>query len=162
MITMLGSPRRCCDGFTRRDFLRVGALAGIGLSLPRFLELNATGAVAPARGKAAIYIRLAGGPSHLDTFDMKPEAPVEIRGEFQQIRTNLVGLNICEHLPQLSRCMDKICLVRSVTHNESGDHVAATQLIEDEMRRVRCEKRAGSRGLGLYARRPAVRTLSTQ
>ena len=74
-----------CDGVTRRDFLKVGALAGIGLSLSEYFALADAGAVANARGRAAIFVRLGGGPSHLDTFDMKPDAPETHRGEFKEI-----------------------------------------------------------------------------
>jgi hypothetical protein len=68
---------------------------------------------------------MGGGPSNIDTFDMKPAAPAEIRGEFQSIASNLPGLRVCEYLPRVAQQMDKICLLRSVTHTESGDHVAA-------------------------------------
>ncbi len=95
-----------CDGVNRRDFLRIGALAGIGLSLPNFLQLQAQGAVTPAKGKAAIYVRLSGGPSHMDTFDLKPDAPDTHRGEFKEIATNVPGMRISEHLPKLAQCAD--------------------------------------------------------
>jgi uncharacterized protein (DUF1501 family) len=118
-----------CDGVTRRDFLRVGALAGIGLSLPRFFELSAAGAVAPARGKAAIYIRLAGGPSHLDTFDMKPDAPDTHRGEFKDIATNVPGIRISEHLPKLAQCADKYIILRGVSHSLAAHELGSVYLM---------------------------------
>jgi hypothetical protein len=118
-----------CDGLTRRDFFRVGALAGLGLSLPRFLELNAAGAVAPARAKAAIYVRLAGGPSHLDTFDMKPDAPDSHRGEFKDIPTNVSGIRICEHLPKLAQCADKYSILRGVSHTLAAHDLGSVYLL---------------------------------
>jgi len=69
-----------CDGINRRDFLKVGALTGVGLTLSRYLAMAQAGEITPAKGKAAIFVRLAGGPSHLDTFDLKPDAPSEYRG----------------------------------------------------------------------------------
>ena len=106
----------CCDGVNRRDFLRVGALAGIGMTLSRYLALADAGEVTSARGKAAIFIRLAGGPSHLDTFDLKPDAPSEYRGEFKPISTNVPGIQISEHLPKLAQVADKFAILRGVSH----------------------------------------------
>jgi hypothetical protein len=107
-----------CDGIPRRDFLRIGALAGIGgLNLPGFLSLASTGGVsANARAKAAIFVRLGGGPSHMDTFDLKPDAPSTHRGEFNEIATNVPGIRISEHLPKLARCADKFAILRGVSH----------------------------------------------
>jgi hypothetical protein len=107
---------RTCDGVTRRDFLKVGVLGATGLSLAGYLRLAAAGEVRGARAKSAIFINLGGGPSHLDTFDLKPDAPTEYRGEFSPIDTNVPGVRICEHLPQLARCADKFTIVRGVTH----------------------------------------------
>ncbi len=118
-----------CDGMTRRDFFRVGALAGLGLSLPRFLELKAVGAIAPARAKAAIYVRLSGGPSHLDTFDMKPDAPDSHRGEFKQIATNVPGIGISEHLPKLAQCADKYAILRGVSHTLAAHDLGSVYLL---------------------------------
>jgi hypothetical protein len=106
-----------CDGIPRRDFLRIGALAGLGLSLPRYLSLAGTGGLqAGARANAAIFVRLAGGPSHMDTFDLKPDAPSTHRGEFKEIPTNVPGILISEHLPKLARCADKFAILRGVSH----------------------------------------------
>lgn len=105
-----------CDGIRRRDFLALG-VAGAGLSLPAFLERAASGAVDDnARGKAAIFVQLAGGPSHIDTFDLKPDAPEANRGEFKPIETNVGGVRICEHLPKLAQCADKYAVLRGVSH----------------------------------------------
>ena len=107
-----------CDGIARRDFLRVGALAGIGLGLPQYLALAQAGGVHEgAKAKAAIFIRLNGGPSHMDSFDLKPEAPDAYRGEFKEIATNVPGIRICEHLPKLAKCADKYVILRGVSHN---------------------------------------------
>jgi hypothetical protein len=108
---------RTCDGITRRDFVKAGVLGGLGLSLARFLSLAEAGEVQGGKAQAAIYIYLGGGPSHMDTFDLKPEAPEEYRGEFKPIRTNIAGVDICEHLPKLARCADKFTIVRGLTHS---------------------------------------------
>jgi len=110
--------QRNCDGILRRDFLQAGALGATGISLGSFLKLSQAGQVrkqAPA--KAAIFINLPGGQSHIDTFDLKPNAPSEYRGEFSPIATNVTGLEISEHLPKLARSMDKFLLLRGVTHS---------------------------------------------
>jgi hypothetical protein len=100
----------------RRDFLKVGALGGAGFTLATYLRLAKAGEVKPARAKSAIFIHLAGGPSHLDTFDLKPEAPAEYRGTFNPIDTNVPGIQICEHLPKLAACADKYAILRGVSH----------------------------------------------
>ncbi len=106
-----------CDGVSRRDFLRVGALAGVGLSLTDYLTLSSQGAInGAAKGKAAIFVRLGGGPSHMDTFDLKPDAPDTHRGEFKPIKTNADGVMISEHLPKLAKCADKFAVLRGVSH----------------------------------------------
>jgi hypothetical protein len=105
-----------CDGVRRRDFLAYG-VAGVGLSLPAFLQRTASGQVnSSARGKSAIFVQLAGGPSHIDTFDLKPDAPGANRGEFKPIQTNVGGVEICEHLPKLAQCADKFAILRGVSH----------------------------------------------
>src|SRR5687767_13220511 len=105
-----------CDGVRRRDFLACG-VAGAGLSLPAFLQRTALGQVNPAaRGKSAIFVQLAGGPSHIDTFDLKPDAPDANRGEFKPIPTKVPGVEICEHLPKLAKCADKFAIIRGVSH----------------------------------------------
>src|SRR5687767_14715825 len=97
-------PTRYCDGITRRDVIKVGALGVLGLNLAGYLRLARAGEVKPAaRGKSAIFVFLGGGPSHMDTFDMKPDAPAEVRGEFNPIKTNVAGVQICEHLPRLAK-----------------------------------------------------------
>src|SRR5262249_28954388 len=107
---------RYCDGIRRRDFVRVGVLGATGLALSDYLRLAEAGEVRNAQATGAIFINLAGGPTHLDSFDPKPEAPAEYRGEFKPIPTNVPGLEICEHLPRLAQCADKFALLRGVSH----------------------------------------------
>ncbi len=109
--------RPFCDGRTRRDFLRVGAASVFGapIALPHLL------AAAPKKDVSLIYIFLQGGLSTIDTFDQKPDAPAEFRGDFGQIDTNVSGIRVCEHLPKTAKVMDKISLLRSFRHHNS-DH----------------------------------------
>ncbi|MFO0869525.1 MAG: DUF1501 domain-containing protein [Pirellulales bacterium] len=102
-----------CDGVSRRNFMMVGALGIGGLTLADVLRAEAATGTTGTH-KAVINIHLGGGPSHQDMFDLKPEAPVEFRGEFNPIKTNVEGLEICEHLPQLARMADKYAVIRSL------------------------------------------------
>jgi len=111
-----------CDGLTRRDFLRVGGLALGGLALPELLRAEARAGVDRSH-KAVIMVFLPGGPPHQDTFDLKPDAPAEIRGEFRPIPTAVPGISICEHLPRLAAIMDKVALVRSIADGRD-EHAA--------------------------------------
>ena len=122
MITVPGESRvRLCDGLPRRDFLGLGTLGLGGLTLADLLRLKARGAVGPRSGsKAVIYIYLWGGPSHIDTYDMKPDAPVEYRGEFKPTRTNVPGMDICEHLPMQAKIADKFAIVRNMRFKQEG------------------------------------------
>lgn len=130
-----------CERFHRRDFVRVGVLSFMGLSLSKYLALADTNsatkaqspkplAKGPGTADSAVLIWLAGGPSHLDTWDMKPDAPLEIRGNFKPVETNVHGIRISEHLGQTAKQMDKICLVRSITSptaaHEIGTHYMLT------------------------------------
>jgi hypothetical protein len=113
MLTIDGPPSRYCNGLTRRSFLRIGGLALGGLALPDILRAEAATSVRkPARG--IIMVLLPGGPTHLDTFDLKPNAPAEIRGEFRPIATNVPGIEMCELLPRLARVADRLTLIRSL------------------------------------------------
>ncbi len=116
---------RFCDGIRRRDFLRLGTagLFGLGLSLPDLLRLQARAAEEGRRPNdvSLIFLFLHGGLSTMDTWDLKPAAPVEFRGEFRPIATNVPGIQITEHLPRTARQMDKIALIRSFRHHNS-DH----------------------------------------
>ncbi|MBI5757328.1 MAG: DUF1501 domain-containing protein [Planctomycetales bacterium] len=111
------SKHQYCDGYSRRDVLRVGALGAAGLSLPSYLQLKAAGAVNETKTKSAIFINLGGGPTHMDTFDLKPDAPEEYRGEFKTIKTNVDGVEISELLPKLAQCADKFTVMRGVSHS---------------------------------------------
>ena len=135
MLRVLGSCRpshpsqRFCDGVSRRDFLQVGAF-GAGLTLADLLRLrsaSAAGAQQPSRSNRAIMIYLPGGPSHIDTYDLKPDAPKEFRGEFKPIATNVPGVSICEHFPLQAKMFDKLACVRSiVTVDEHSDTLVLT------------------------------------
>jgi hypothetical protein len=119
MLSFLGSSIRFCDGHSRRDFLRLGALAVGGLTLGDLLRLRAS-ANAPTRHKAIIMVYLNGGPSHMDMYDLKPNAPVEYRGEFAPIHTNVPGIDVCEHLPLHARIADKFAIIRSMRFQQQG------------------------------------------
>jgi len=123
MLTFFnGGSEQFCDGISRRSFLKAGGLAIGGLALSDFLRLKATGAVSPERrGKSVIMICLGGGPSHLETYDMKPDAPSEFRGDFHPIRSNVPGMQLCELLPHQAKIADKFSVVRSATWQEP-DH----------------------------------------
>jgi hypothetical protein len=108
---------RYCDGIRRRDVLRVGMLSAAGWGLADYLQLAEAGELQRAKATSAIFINLAGGPSHLDSFDPKRAAPAEYRGEFKAIPTNVPGIEICEHLPKLAQCADKFALLRGVSHS---------------------------------------------
>ena len=120
-----------CDGITRRDFLQVGTLGAIGLSLPELMAARAQGAVAKDHDeRSVIMIFNLGAPSQLDTFDMKPEAPVEIRGPFKSIKTNAPGIEISEILPLHAKHADKFSLVRSCYHTAAAVHDTGHQMMQ--------------------------------
>src|SRR5436190_19388091 len=119
-----------CTGLSRRQFLRVGALSSLGLSLPSFLRLRQAAAVAgvPPKNVNCILLWMQGGPSHIDSFDPKPDAPAEVRGEFQTIPTGLPGVRFVEHLPLLARHTDKFSVIRG--HDpKNGSHGTADHLM---------------------------------
>jgi hypothetical protein len=124
-----GQPRRC-GGPSRREVLRLGTLGFLGLGLDDWFRLRARAGASPsgagpAKAKNCILIWLAGGPSHLDTFDPKPGAAADVRGEFKPIATSVAGVQISEVLPNLARVLDRVTLIRSMTSPES-DHGRAT------------------------------------
>jgi hypothetical protein len=125
MITMLGSPRRCCDGLTRRETLKAGALSVLGgaFNLPSLfaLEQNRAAHAEPGKAKSVMLLFLLGGAATQDMVDLKPDAPVEVRGEFKPIATTAPGIQICEHLPRTARWMHRSAVVRSVNH-KAGCH----------------------------------------
>src|SRR6187551_2507337 len=115
---------RRCDGISRRDFLHAGMLSALGLGLHDLLRWRAgatTAGMPRQRATSCILIWLDGGPSHLDTFDPKPDAPAEVRSRFAAIATSVPGLHICEHLPRTAKVMNEVALIRSLTH-ELGNH----------------------------------------
>ncbi|MGD9723319.1 MAG: DUF1501 domain-containing protein [Pirellulales bacterium] len=110
-----------CDRVSRRAFLRVGSLALGGLTMTDLLRAEA--ATGKRSNKSVIMIYLPGGPPHQDMYDLKPDAPAEVRGEFKPIRTNVPGIQICEHMPRLAGMMDKLVPIRSIV-GATGDHYA--------------------------------------
>src|ERR1035437_6298601 len=122
-------PVEFCDGLRRRDFLHAGSLAALGLSLTAWFALKASGA-APSADTNCILLMLIGGPSQLDTFDMKPNAPVEIRGPYKPIKTNVPGIEISENFPLTAKHADKFSLVRSVYHTAAAVHDTGHQMMQ--------------------------------
>jgi hypothetical protein len=121
MLRILGSTKQLCQGFTRRDMLRVGGLGLGGLSLPQILSLQEASAAAPrdpsfGKAKAIILIHLYGSPSQLEWVDCKPDAPVEVRGELKTIPSTLKGCDVCELFPNMAKVMDRTTVIRSLTH----------------------------------------------
>jgi hypothetical protein len=125
---VLGKGGWRCDGVTRRDFLRVGALSGLGLTLPHLLQSEAIAGRGKARAKSVLLVYLGGGLSHHDTFDLKLEAPAEIRGKYKPIATSVPGLQVGELLPLMAGQMNKLTLVRSGAHN-NDHHETATNWV---------------------------------
>ena len=135
MLTLLAGKHRFCDGISRRSFLRLGALAMGGLSMPSLLRAEQQSGRAPA--KSVIMVYLSGGLSHHDSFDLKPDAPSEIAGEFRPIATRVPGIRIGEHLPLLAGMMDKLAIVRSVVglRDEHSSYQTLTGTTMDAARR---------------------------
>jgi uncharacterized protein (DUF1501 family) len=121
MFTLFGRGHRLCDGLSRREFLRVGGLGLAGLSLADVLRHDALAAPTMKRPKSVIYIVLNGGMSHIDTWDPKPDAPTEYRGEFNTIATKLPGVRLCELFPRQAEMLDRVALLRGVRSVEN-DH----------------------------------------
>src|SRR5579862_200017 len=127
---------RTCEGLTRRDLLKVGTVSFLGLGLTEFLALKAA-ADAPTQPKSkgqdrdmsVILLWMAGGPSHIDTFDPKPNAPMSIRGPFETIDTKVSGMQVSEHLPKLAKVADKFSIIRSLTHGD-GAHERAQHYLQ--------------------------------
>lgn len=119
MWTIGDNRQRTCGGISRRGFLQIGCLGALGVGLPQLV--NAQAASGSAKQKAVILLWLWGGPSQLDTFDPKPDAPLDYRGPFRAIGTNVPGIQVCEYLPQLAKMADKYSLIRTL-HHETNDH----------------------------------------
>ena len=131
MLSILSQARAVCEGWTRREMLQAAGAGLMGLSLPRLLEAEAS---SPAerrggRAKSVIFLFLFGGPSQLETFDMKPNAVAEIRGPFQPTACRTPGLRMCEHLPRLANVSDKFTVVRTMTHSYN-DHSGAGHYLQ--------------------------------
>src|SRR5262245_38073529 len=118
-----------CDGLTRRDFLHVGSLATLGLTLPQWMAQKAAGAV-PDRDVNCIMLFLVGGPSHIDTWDPKPKAPAEVRGPFQPIATRAPGIEVTEIFPKMAQQADKFSLIRTVYHTATAVHDTGHQMMQ--------------------------------
>jgi hypothetical protein len=134
MISIPGRPGSTCDGFSRREFLRIGGIGMAGISLADILRLQANAAPSEAakkagwgRAKSVIFVFLQGGPSHLDIWDPKPDAPSNIRGEFKTIKSKIPGVHLTEVMPKLAQQLDKATLIRSVSYTPAGlfNHTAA-------------------------------------
>lgn len=151
MFDILGAGHKHCDRIHRREMLRLGGLAPLGLSLPALLAAQASAAPAGAvdtsaprkgsfgRAKRCLMLYMWGGPAHQDTLDMKPEAPEGIRGEFKPIATPVPGLQVCEHLPYFAKHADKIALIRSVTHGDNNHSTAAHWMLTGRKHRLSAE-----------------------
>ena len=122
-------PPSLCDSWSRRDFLHAGAIAPLGLALPQFLARRAAGA-APSRDINCIMLFLVGAPSHIDTWDPKPNAPAEVRGPFSVISTRVPGIRMTEIFPRTARHTDKFSLIRSVYHTATAVHDTGYQLMQ--------------------------------
>ncbi len=124
-------PVRLCDGFRRRDFLHAGSLSMLGLGLSQMFGLKALGAVNNDKKDInCIMLMLVGGPSQLDTWDMKPNAPVEIRGPYKPIKTNVPGIEISENFPRTAKHADKYAILRSMFHTAAAVHDTGCQLMQ--------------------------------
>src|SRR5688572_32888095 len=126
MFSLHDRPARLCDGLDRREWLRVGGLSALGLALPDLLAARGATSPSPARSfgraKNVLFLWLQGGPPQHETFDPKPDAPAEVRGEFKPIQTNVPGVHFCELLPRTAAIADKLAVVRSLaTHSDLHD-----------------------------------------
>ena len=138
MLQILGSPSRTCEGLSRRRWIEIGGAGLLGLNVPRLLAAEAAnGEIADStssaarrpRARSVIFLYLFGGPSQLETFDLKPDAPDTIRGPFRPIASRTPELRICEHLPRLAAMSDRFCIVRTLSH-AYNDHSTAAHYIQ--------------------------------
>src|SRR5262249_60776919 len=126
MLTIPGSPHRLCDGITRREFLQVGGLGTAGLALPELFRARAQAAGAPSaatgmgRARSCILLFMGGGPPQMDTFDLKPDAPAEVRGQFPPTATSVPGTRISSLLPLLAQQAHPYAVIRSVSDEYTG------------------------------------------
>ena len=120
MLSLFGKPSgKFCDGLSRRSFLTIGSLGIAGATLPRLLQAEDRAGTGRSH-KAIINVLLPGGPPHQDMFDLKPQAPSDVRGEFKPISTNVPGIQICEEFPRLARMMDKFTIIRSMIDSQGA------------------------------------------
>jgi hypothetical protein len=144
VLTLLGGRQRFCDGLSRRNFLKIGAF-GAGLSLTDLLRLRASaGSTSASSHKAAIMIYLPGGPSHMDMYDLKPNAPKEFRGEFNPIGTNVAGVDICEHFPLQAKMFDKLAVIRSIIATDEHSDSAVMTGYSERLNRIASHPSFGS------------------
>src|ERR1700722_10349446 len=129
MLTLLGSPSHACDGLNRRTLLQAAGAGLLGTSLSRIAAAEALGPNRKARARSVIFLFLFGGPSQLETFDLKPDAPDAIRGPFRPIASRTPGLLISEHLPQTAAVSDKFCVIRTMSH-PFNDHSSAGHYLQ--------------------------------
>lgn len=131
MFSIQSKNVRCCDGLSRRDVLRIGGLGAMGMLLPQLLEgQERFGGDKPlGTAKRCILLFMTGGPPQMDTFDLKPEAPIGFRSEFKPIKTNVSGIEISEYFPMLARMADKYAIIRSVTHDSNIHTVGAHAML---------------------------------
>lgn len=131
MLTVNGLPKSSCSGYSRREMLQIGGAGLLGMNLPKLLaaEQALEGTHPKGKAKSVIFLFLFGGPSQLETFDMKPEAPQEIRGPFRAIASRTPGLQISEHLERLAKISDKYAVIRTMSH-DYNDHSGAAHYIQ--------------------------------
>ncbi|MBX3436585.1 MAG: DUF1501 domain-containing protein [Planctomycetaceae bacterium] len=129
MLSILGRRQRTCQGWSRRRLLQAGGAGLFGMSLPRLLAAESTGDLHEPRARSVIFLLLFGGPSQLETFDMKPEAADTIRGPFVPIDSRTPGLRICEHLPLLAETSDRFTVVKTLSHSYN-DHSGGGHYIQ--------------------------------
>src|SRR5438105_5397772 len=130
MLRLCGTSTRLCDGLARREFLRAGGVAVAGLTLPQLLGLRGAPAPGPTgRAKRCLQLFMWGGPSQLETFDLKPHAPGGLGGSFRPIATSVPGIRICEHLPLLAQRANRYAILRSVTHTGVNHGTSAYHML---------------------------------
>lgn len=128
MLSLQSSGTQLCDGWTRREAMRIGGLSALGLSLPQLLTARAAER-RPVRARSCIILFMTGGPSQHESWDPKPNAPAEIRGPFRPIPTTLPGVQVCEHMPRTAGIMDKICVLRGFCTNNDGHSGGAYEML---------------------------------
>ena len=148
MLNLTGSGFELCDGLSRRSFLKIGGLAMGGLSLPQLLRAEAENGLGRSH-KSVIMVFLTGGPPHQDMVDLKPEAPLEYRGEFSPINTNVDGIDVCEYMPLLAQRMDRLAVIRSLV-GSIGQH-SAYQCLHGHSNRNQPRKRNQATGEWRFA-----------